>query len=191
MAFGQVDICNLALGMLGEETIGSIDEASPRAGVCDNFYDHTVEEVLRLHDWNCARARAELAPLVETPPMEWNYYYQLPVGCLAVRAVQDAGGSGGYAWEREGSRIVTNQEEVFLVYTTTPLVFDSTLRSAIAARLAWYMAYKLTQSRAVQKDALNQFGIIMAGAEGADAAEGLKDTQMDGVSADKSWSHRS
>ncbi len=190
MAFAQVDICNLALQLLGEETIGSIEE-KPRGEVCAVFYDHTVEEVLRLHDWNCARARAELAPLVETPAMEWEYYYQLPVGCLAIRAVQDAGGSAGYAWEREGSRIATNAAEIFLVYTTTPLVFDSTLRSAIAARLAWYMAYKLTQSRAVQKDALTQFGIIMAGAEGADAAEGLRDIQMDGVSADKSWSHRS
>lgn len=190
MAFGKVDICNLALQMLGEETIGSIDE-KPKGEVCAVFYDHTVEEVLRLHDWNCARARTELAPLSETPPMEWKYYYQLPVGCLAVRAVQDSGGSSGYAWEREGNRIVTNQEEIFLVYTTTPLSFDSTLRSAIAARLAWYMAYRLTQSRAVQKDALAQFGVIMAGAEGADAMEGLKDTSMDGVSAEKSWSHRS
>ena len=189
MAFGKVDICNLALAMLGEESIGSIDE-KPKGETCNIFYDHTVEEVLRLHDWNCARERAELAALSETPPMEWSYYYQLPVGCLAVRAVQDSGGAEGYAWEREGSRIVTNEEEIFLVYTKVPVVFDSTLRSAIAARLAWYMAYRLTQSRALQKEALNQFGMIMAGSVGADAVEGLKDITMDGITADKSWSHR-
>ncbi len=193
MAFAVVDIANLALMMLGEEAIGSMDESSPRAETCANFYDHTVEEVLRLHDWNCARARAELAQLVETPAMEWSYFYQLPVDCLAIRKAQDSGGQDGYPWEREANRLVTDMEEVFIVYTrdiNVPALFDSTLRSAIAARLAWYMAYKLTQSRALQKEALSQFGMIMASSVGADAAEGLKDSSMDGVATEKSWVHR-
>ena len=193
MAFAVVDIANIALMMLGEEAIGSMDESSPRAATCANFYDHTVEEVLRLHDWNCARCRAELAQLVERPAMGWDYFYQLPVDCLAIREAQDSGGKGGYPWEREANRIATDMAEDFIVYTrdlTVPALFDSTLRAAIAARLAWYMAYKLTQSRALQREALSQFGMIMASAVGADAAEGLKDTSMDGVAAEKSWVHR-
>jgi hypothetical protein len=53
----SVDICNLALGHLGEATIADIDDDNTRARACLKHYDTALEATLRSHRWNFAQAR--------------------------------------------------------------------------------------------------------------------------------------
>lgn len=64
----DVDICNRALGRLGEERLQTNDlaENTPAGRVCYLHYQPTVDEVLRSHRWNFAQERVVLAPATVT-----------------------------------------------------------------------------------------------------------------------------
>jgi len=58
------DICNRALGRLGEERLGltGLAENTPAGRACYLHYQPTVDEVLRSHRWNFAQSRVVLTP---------------------------------------------------------------------------------------------------------------------------------
>jgi hypothetical protein len=85
----EVDICNLALGHLGDNaTVASLDppEGSAQAEHCARFYPIARDSLLELHDWNFATRRAQLAALTNNWP-QWDYAYAKPSDCLRVLAV--------------------------------------------------------------------------------------------------------
>ena len=68
-----VDICNLALGHLGDPaTVSSIDppEGSAQAQHCARFYPIARDSLLEMHSWNFSTYREALAHL---QPAEWIY----------------------------------------------------------------------------------------------------------------------
>lgn len=80
----EVDICNLALGHLGDDaTVSSINppEGSIQAEHCARFYPVARDLCLEAHEWGFATRRATLAQLSITLPPEWLYAYQLPSNC--------------------------------------------------------------------------------------------------------------
>ncbi|OAE72604.1 hypothetical protein A7J71_11330 [Achromobacter insolitus] len=82
-----VDICNLALGHLGDEaTVTSIDppEGSAQAEHCARFYPIARDTVLEAFTWNFATTRKQLAEL-PSPWSSWAYAYALPADF--VRAI--------------------------------------------------------------------------------------------------------
>lgn len=86
----ETDICNLALGHLGDEaTVSSIDppEGSAQAEHCARFYPIARRAILSCHTWNFNTRRANLAVLGDTPPAGWAYAYALPNPCLKAVAV--------------------------------------------------------------------------------------------------------
>ncbi len=56
----QVEICNLALDMLGESNITSIAGTEKAAGLLSRRWDYAVDELLRDFPWSFARKSAEL-----------------------------------------------------------------------------------------------------------------------------------
>lgn len=79
-----VDICNLALGHLGDNaTVASIDppEGSAQAQHCARFYPIARDTLLEMVYWNFSMTRAPLAQVVNIWP-EWKYAYALPSDCL-------------------------------------------------------------------------------------------------------------
>lgn len=86
----DIDICNLALGHLGDEaTVSSIDppEGSAQAEHCARFYPIARRTMLAAHTWSFNTRRASLALLGDTPPAGWAYAYSLPNPCLRAVAV--------------------------------------------------------------------------------------------------------
>lgn len=53
----SVEICNLALGHLGEAPIAAINDDNTRARACNKHYDTALEATLRSHRWNFAQSR--------------------------------------------------------------------------------------------------------------------------------------
>ncbi|MEQ0776181.1 hypothetical protein ABLT15_28135 [Paraburkholderia tropica] len=83
----EVDICNLALGHLGDDaTVSSINppEGSIQAEHCARFYPIARDVTLEAHDWGFATVRADLALLSDTPPPGWAYAYQAPNNCRNI-----------------------------------------------------------------------------------------------------------
>lgn len=85
----EVDICNLALGHLGDKaTVASLDppEGSAQAEHCARFYPMARDALLELHTWRFATRRATLAELTNAWP-QWDYAYAKPNNCLRVISI--------------------------------------------------------------------------------------------------------
>lgn len=83
----EVDVCNLALGHLGDKaTVSSISppEGSAQAEHCARFYPIARDMTLEGHEWGFATKRANLALLSDTPPPGFQFVYQLPSDCRNV-----------------------------------------------------------------------------------------------------------
>lgn len=95
----EVDICNLALGHLGDNaTVASLDppEGSAQAEHCARFYPIARDGLLELHDWNFATKRVQPAQ-VAFGFNQWKYAYELPSDCLNVISVLDPDAPDDYA----------------------------------------------------------------------------------------------
>jgi hypothetical protein len=88
----DVDICNLALGHLGDEAnvqaISPTPDGSIQADHCARFYPIARDQMLSGHAWNFASKRVALAVLdTDELPGTWAYAYALPSQCLRALAV--------------------------------------------------------------------------------------------------------
>lgn len=184
----DVDICNLALGFLGDEaTVVSIDppEGSAQADKCARFYPTAVAACLELHEWSFSITRTIGNGNVTPPPSAWQYAYAWPADAVRVWAVlpQDSEDINGQEFTVEtlsnGSKVIlTNQEDAILRYTRlvtdtgrfSPL-FVEALICMLAAKLAGPVLRGKTGVSAA-KDAMQQLGVWLAKAQSSDAKQG-------------------
>lgn len=91
-----VDICNTALGYLGD--IANVSSISPpdqsaQARHCARFYPIALQEAQELHAWNFNTRRTALALVNPLPSPnvinQWDYVYALPAGCLNIYKITD------------------------------------------------------------------------------------------------------
>lgn len=85
----KIEICNLALGFLGEPPIADMDEKAPSAEACKLYFRPALSELLREHPWNFAATRERLVPL-ELPSAwanEYTYAYAYPAQCLNLHYI--------------------------------------------------------------------------------------------------------
>lgn len=163
----EVDICNLALGHLGDTaTVASLDppEGSAQAEHCARFYPIARDSLLELHSWGFATKRVQLAQLGTGWP-EWDFAYAQPSDALNILAVLPpnatddysigagnvpvaAGGSyvpQAYSCEVDANGadvIYTDQDLAVLRYTA--LVTDPTRYSPLfVMTLSWHLASML------------------------------------------------
>lgn len=90
-----VDICNLALGKLGDRAnLTSIDppEGSAQADNCARFYPIARDEALEAADWGWASIYVTMAQLDYEHPV-WLFTYTLPADCLVVRELRYQNGN--------------------------------------------------------------------------------------------------
>lgn len=98
----EVDICNLALGNLGDiANVSSIDppEGSAQAQLCAQFYPIARDSLLEMHTWGFCTMRANL-PLLQDlsgQQTQWQYIYQAPSNVLNYIAVLDQNAMDDYS----------------------------------------------------------------------------------------------
>ena len=192
----EVDICNIALGHLGDAaTVSSIDppEGSAQAEHCSRFYPIARDSLLELHAWNFATTRVQLASLGSGWP-EWQYCYASPTDAVNLLAVLDPNASDDYSvgnnfgFTQTGIPLVgsgtytpqpfsqeTLSDGTLVIYTNQPdavlrytrSVTDTTIFSPLFVdALTWYLASYLA-------------GPIIKGEQGA--AEAKRCMQMFGA----------
>lgn len=89
----EVDVANLALGRLRiSQFIADLSENNNQARVCNRFFNHCRQEVLRDFPWNFSTRYEQLAEVSGQTFPGWGYVYQYPDDCMLMRAVADEGG---------------------------------------------------------------------------------------------------
>lgn len=157
-----IDICNVALGLLGDRgTIESLDppEGSAQAEHCARFYPIARNAILEMHPWKFSIRRVALASLA-TEKWGWKYAYAPPSDAIKILAILPPVSDPDYPhqnvsendqhpqkYEYETSNagvpvILTDQESATARYVVT--VTDTSLFSPLFVEtLTWYLASKL------------------------------------------------
>ena len=95
----EVDICNLALGHIGDSaTVSSINppEGSAQAEHCSRFYPIARDSLLEMHNWGFATKRTNLA-LLTSNISEWKYCYAIPTDAVNLLAVLSSSATDDYS----------------------------------------------------------------------------------------------
>jgi hypothetical protein len=185
MAVSEVSICNMALGWCGVgRVIAALDEVSPEARLCRQYYGPAREQTLRDFSWNFATKRVSLAE--KTVPDEYDEYayaYGYPVDCLRALKLRAAGLEYDFevvlAADGASRLILADVEEAVLVYTSNvsiPALFDPLFVKALARRLAADMGptiFKSNAQKIQELETLYKNEILRA--QAADAKEGKPD----------------
>ena len=86
----EVDICNLALGHLGDNaTVASLEppEGSAQAEHCARFYPIARDALQEMHSWNFCTKRISLALIDGVSYSQWKYVYAEPSGVISALSV--------------------------------------------------------------------------------------------------------
>ena len=95
----EVDICNLALGHIGDSaTVSSINppEGSAQAEHCSRFYPIARDSLLEMHNWGFATKRTNIA-LLTSNFSEWKYCYAIPTDAVNLLAVLSSAATDDYS----------------------------------------------------------------------------------------------
>ena len=162
MAFSKTEICNLALGRIGAQTIMDIDENDKNARACKNALELVVKEASRAGEWHCLKKRVELARDAVAPAFGWDYAYTLPsdwLGMVQLNGV-DFDGDVEDVYEIESGKILTDADEakiIYVAYVPDPAKWDALFTSAVVALLASRIAITLRQDEGLSQMLASEF----------------------------------
>jgi len=131
-----VDICNMALQILGTRKISSFDDETVEARLCKTQYPLSRMSLLREHPWNFAIKRVDLAPLSDKPVFGWTHQFEKPGDFIRLLEVMDQT-VGDYIFE--GNKILANTNILNIRYVsnvTEAFFFDTEFISVLAYHLA-------------------------------------------------------
>lgn len=173
----EIDIANIGLTMLGENTILSIDNETPVQQAVNVLWPVAVRDhVLSEHPWNGAVKQATLAQLAGTPLFDWSYQFVLPADNLRILRTE----SDGAVWRVQiGSDETTkvllyNHSTCMVEYIfrqTNVNYYSPSLQTAMGARFAMMLATVLTAHRGKLEDMAKAYQHFLALAKGADGQE--------------------
>lgn len=170
MATSITQIANLALIEVGAEPITLLTEDRPEAKAVNTFWDATLEAVLRAYPWSCAKARRTIAASGSyVPDHGFTYGLLLPADCIRLLSL-----SNDEPYELVGRVIECDSDSLEITYIkklTDPTKFDALLVTALAARLAWAICYKLTQSNSLKESLWDSYRKVLQEARTVNAQE--------------------
>jgi len=151
----EVEICNIALGLLGSSRIQSLDENSGPAIECKARFDLSLNHVLHQHPWQFMTSFAQLAVVNETPVPPWTYVYQQPSDSTLVHRVFDVNGLD-VGYKTYGDRILCDEPSVWAQYSkkVTVAALPPYVAQIVATHLAYVLAAKLGHSGVANRNAL-------------------------------------
>jgi len=169
------EVANLALAMVGDERITSLEtDTSEAASLCNQQLGLVRDTCLVQHPWNFAARRASLPALATAPAFEYGYAYRIPADCLRVLTLFSI--DPHQPWLREGDDILTDLPAPLRIRYIArvsdsgqwaPLFVDM-----VAATLAERLALPLSASQQNRAAIAQLQDRIRARARAIDAAEG-------------------
>lgn len=93
MAVSEVDLANLALGMLTRDSIRSLDGKEPGAVQTKQFMQQAIEEVIEEYDWPQCRVIKTLTAVELDDLRGWTGAYALPSDLVFLWRIEDSAGT--------------------------------------------------------------------------------------------------
>ena len=182
----RVDICNIALSLLGEDPITSIDDDSNNAKQLKIHYEAARDATLEAHDWSFAIERFKPAKLTAVPVYGAGALFSVPVDILRVIACDDPSVNNSafvapinsneqIDWVMEAGNILCNEDVVYargIKRITTEGLFSPLFVEAFAAKLAMMLAVNLTASADIQARATGMYAGFIKEAKTRDGLQG-------------------
>lgn len=149
----SVDICNIALNMIGESLVTSITGSEDKQVILNLLYYPVLDQALRKHSWSFAMHRQALSSDAGDNLTIYDYKYQLPVDPYCVKPVCLLDSNNQevdretYPFLEEERYLYTDVASAKLKYVkriTDATQFDSTFVLYFAAYLAKEIAFRLT-----------------------------------------------
>src|ERR1051326_2708676 len=168
------EVCNMALGMIGDAEIANIADDNHAANMCNRFFNPARDACLRDSKWNFALIRVELTEAA-APLSGWDHAYDLPPDCVRV---YELNGSDCVKWEIEGRTLVTDEATAIIRYAGKPAVntWDPLFVEAFATLLASKLALALKNDAAYSKALYDLYRTRYMDAQAVDGQEqGLPD----------------
>jgi hypothetical protein len=181
----EVDICNLALSLLGDDaTVSSIEppEGSAQAEHCAMFYPVARDALLEMHDWKFSVRRVPLSKLDKKSP-PWAGVYAMPN--MAVRVISVAPEAAPPAHESADYEIAMSDTGLPVILTnvqspvarcsfnvTDTMRFPPLFVEALARLMASYLAGPLIKGEAgiaVSRAKYQEFQLVLSQAKVSDA----------------------
>jgi len=169
----ETDFLNGALSEIGADHISGIDDGSVNANHCLIIYPSLRRALLRMHNWNFAEDRAELAQGPTPPEFEFSFSYPLAANILKIKeyngASVDTTNLTLYprvaVFKIEGRNLLTNDGEVKVVYIkdiTDPNIWDSLFYQTLQVWLSSKLATAIPKDIALSDRLLNRAISIFA-----------------------------
>lgn len=144
-AVTPLDIANMALGLLTEAPIDTLDEDSRAARMLNLHYETTREAELTKSEWVFARKSVQV-PSIETGDAAWPYGYELPSDCLRPLPPQQYGCDLAYRQEGSILSLVYGGERTirYIANLVDPNDWPSVFTDVLVAALAVKVAHPIT-----------------------------------------------
>jgi len=192
MSASVVEICNMALNLVGNLSITALTDSTKEARACNVLYPLLRNELMASHPWNFAMTRADIsAALATTPAFEWDYAYTIPADCLRVWELYGTDAE----WVVEGGELLTNQdEEIYIRYIkliTDTARYSPSFVSCLSTLLGAELAAKLADDKTMRRELLEELHKIkLPDAYSLNAMEGNRPLHTDEQTLDSgnySW----
>lgn len=194
MALTKTTLCNMALSKLGSSRVQLSDFDNDTGEIksqCALHYEPTLHELVRMHKWNCCKARVKLTNSTTTDPkaplFEYKEQHDLPADYIRATYVTDSDQVYEYGktvvdYVIEGSKLLSNHENIWLCYIKepTPSAMDSMFAQAFATLLAARLAVPLTGERSLSLSLIEEFNrVVMPEARRINAMEKREAPEID------------
>lgn len=182
----RVDIANMALGMLGERKITSLEDDDERAESIRVQYIPTRDATLEAHDWTFAIKRFIPAQNAEPPVYGATFAFDVPSDILRVISVDRNDTFGTQFrprinsqeqidWQFERGQIICDEEVIYcrgIQRVTEEGRFSPTFVRAFAANLAVVTAIDLAASAEIQQAMTALYANFLHEARSRDGLQG-------------------
>jgi len=149
----KTEICNLALGMVGDMRINAYEDTDDlNSRLCRDYYDQTRDTLLRSTPWAFATKRAQLSELSPAPLFGEDNQFILPADFIRMISLNDhyaEAVTGTFRIEMVGEVkvLVTDEDGADIRYVfrnDTPSTYDAIFVRAMASQLASALAFPIT-----------------------------------------------
>lgn len=180
----ETDIANVALIMVGEAKINSLQDNNKAARLAKSLFTICRDEAFGMPvDWKFATTRTELSQLSTTPAFGYDFQYGLPSNLHRIIAqVAEDDDRLQFEYRRE----VIGETDVLLTNETTAFIKYIILRTDTSVYPPWFvrlvylnMAVKLAQPLKQDKNKVEQFVLLLELATiDAEQSNGMEDVNV-------------
>jgi hypothetical protein len=174
----RVDVANMALSLLDEAPIDSLEDNHKAARLLNTHFETTREAELSMHSWVFAIFTEDLTGTdLDTGSGTLNWQYTLPAAALRVLPLTYDNTLHGVpiSWEQRGNILYSDQSSPrgvrFIGNLTDPDDWSPLFTEAFAAALATKIAYPLTHKTGMVQVAQQAYDRAISRARRVNAIE--------------------